>query len=99
MASSSPPLDEQGRPVHGNNIRPHRPRPRELYESSVAKGIQTAFLGPMSPTKIISESFPRNASKEVSSAFKPGLFEELAAPCAPRGGKMEEMVFDLFVRT
>jgi len=97
LITTSLPLGE--RPIHRNNIRPHSPEPREIHGALVAKGIETAFLGPMSPKKFISEFFPRNDSEEVSSAFKPSLFKKLAALHAARGGRLEKMMYNPFVRT
>jgi len=65
----------------------------------MASGIQYAFLGPMSPKQFISEFLPLEASEEVSSAFKVGLFDEVVALYAQRSGKKEKEIYDPFVRT
>jgi hypothetical protein len=62
------------------------------------EGIRTAFLGLMPPRKFLSEFFPRDASEAVSSAFKPGLFDELDE-LVTRGGRMEKMMYGPFVHT
>jgi len=96
---TSTPLDEPGRPVHRNNISPRNSPPRVLHGPLIAKGIETPFLDPMSPTKFISEFFPRNNSEEVSSAFKLGLFNQLLAICSSCGGRKETSMYNPFVRT
>jgi len=70
----------------------------------MAKGIQLAFVGPMSPKQFISEFFPPEAPKEVSSAFEAGLFDEVSS--AFETGLFDEValekkkeMYDPFVRT
>jgi len=64
----------------------------------MAKGIQPAFLGPMSSKQFITEFSPLDASEEVLSTFKVGLFDEVVALRALCGGKREKM-YGPFVRT
>jgi hypothetical protein len=93
---SSPPSNEQGCPVHEQNIQTHILQPHRSHLAFVAKGIQTAFLGPMPPRQFISEFFPLDVSEEVSSAFEVGFFDEVIG-LRDLGGEKKKMC-DHFVR-